>query len=453
MMTEPLSEIPDPGAREFRKEDDYTARGEKAGLPVGIVFRGYWRIAADGVARHTRETVKALVKAGVPIHLQSVTAGSGIVNDELPEDVRALEHLTRTTFERNVLRILQVIWTRIDGLKQQVLPPSTPFISDDLLNSVLSRTIVYTVWERDRVEKDEVELLNKLGQVWVTNQDTKKAFLRSGVLESKLRVVPYCYDPDDYLIDPDPEQTDRLEYFRGPSWLSFPRAVTGEVPPGRRFYHIGKWEIRKDHHRMIGCFLKAFKPTEDASLFIKTSPYPMGTSYSSPEESVAYWLSDPTVQKQGWTTETFPKRVRILQKKLSERDILELHRKNNIYLSIGHCEGWDIPAFEAKQAGNRLVYTDYGGPPEFASASDIALPWKFVTIDRIYQWDKAQWAHVDTHKIIDALRAVKPPERRIQEPRLYRTCGRVPAGLRMKQYIQELLAEVEPGLVLDGSMG
>lgn len=443
-MTSELSEIPAPT---FSEEGEYVAPGTEAPGDAGIVFRGHWRVAADGVAKHTRETVRALVKAGVPLHLQAMTIGSGLTNDALVEDVKSLEYLTRTTYKRNVLRILQTIWTGIGQLKVMLLPQSTAFLSEDLIKGVLERTIIYTVWERDRVAPKEVELLNTVGQIWVTNEDTRKAFLRSGVLEKKLKVVPYCYDPDDYLIDVIDKEP---KYHRGPSWISFPRDNQGLVPAGKRFYNIGKWEIRKDHHRMIGCFLKAFKPTDDASLFIKTSSFPAGTSYASPEESVEYWLNDPSVQKQGWNPEVFPKRVKILQKKVPERDILEIHKRNNIYLSTGHCEGWDIPAFEAKQAGNRLIYTDYGGPPEFATSDDIPLPYKFIKIDKVYQWGEAQWAHVDTGKIVDAMKAVRPPEKRVQDPSLYQRCGRGLVGIRMKQYIQELLQELEPGLVLGG---
>jgi len=447
------SELMGVGREDIFQGPGYTAPGEQASQPLGVVFQGSWRVGADGFARHTRETVKALAKVGVPIHLQAMHIGQGFVNEELPEEVRALEYLTRTSFERNIICIKQVIWTGYEMLLSLIRPRSLLHCPPQVVDSVLSRTIVYTVWERDRVNKDEVDLLNRLGQVWVTNQDTFKAFARSGVDADKLRVVPYCYEPDDVLADPDPENPGKSIYSKGPSWISHPRAATSAVPAGKRFYHIGKWESRKDHHRMIGSFLKAFRPTDDSSLLVKTSKFASGGGYLTPDESVAYWLEDPTVQRNGWTTETFNKRVRIVQKKISEQDIQEIHRRNNIYLSIGHCEGWDIPAFEAKLAGNRLVYTDYGGPPEYATPDDIALPWKFVRVDAAYKWGDARWAHVDAAKIVDALRSVKPPEKRVQSPSLYSKFGRIAVGLRMRGYIQELLDVVEPGVKLEGSVG
>ena len=451
-MSSILDDIPEelPGAflRTFQGiEGTAATQGKPALAEKGIVFQGIWRQFADGFARHTRETVRALAKAGVPLHLDSLGVGSQLLNDDLEEDVRALEYLTRACFQKTQLVIKQVIWGTHEHLVNNLQPRSMHFQTDENVERALARTIVYTVWERDRVAPKDVELLNKLGQVWVGCQSTYDAFLSSGVEASRLRIVPYSYDPDDRIaivkprkigFDPEPPT-----YVPGVSSLAYPRAVSGEVPPGRRFYIIGRWDPRKNQHRILGLFLKTFKPTSDASLMIKTSKLSASYSnYPTPEESVRTWLEDPTVQAMGWTAETFGKRVRVIDETISDAEIAQLHARNNVYLSLGHGEGWDVPAFEARLAGNRLVYTDWGGMRDYAGPDDLRVPFDFVPVDTDYgAWEGGpQWANPHTNAIKYALATVRPPEKRIQDPTLYARFGRAMVGRRMRGYLEELLA-------------
>lgn len=413
-------------------QQSYVAPGVPAHLRRGIVYYGPWKFAADGLGRHCREQVKALAAAGVPLQLQSL-GSSRILNDELHDDVREVEYLSRVTFTETALSIKQFIFSSISLVQELICPKGMR--TEDNIRALGARTVLYTSWERDRVYPQLVEELNKVAQVWVPCQANYEAFASSGVDSSKLRVVPYPYDPKEAKI-------------------AFPRG-SEEAPDGKRFYHIGKWEPRKNQHQLLGAFLQAFTPKEKASLLIKSSGFGTHwTNYPSPEESVSFWLEHPKVREQGWTAEKMNRRVRIIMDRISEEDIEMLHKKNNIYVSSGLGEAWDIPAFTAKLSGNCLVYVGYGGPSDFALEGDIPVEHTLGPVHPGYGWETgARWAKVSTEDFAKALRSAEPPKRRMTPPHYYRSFSHVAVGRTMWGYLQEILGVEDELITTVGGFG
>jgi glycosyltransferase involved in cell wall biosynthesis len=288
---------------------------------------------------------------------------------------------------------------------------------------VTSNTIIYTSWERDKVFPQLIEELKQVAQVWVPCFANKRAFVDSGMPEHKVKVIPYPYDPASCTI-------------------AAPRGRE-EVPPDLRFYHIGKWEPRKNQHQLIGAFLLAFTPKDRASLLIKTSGFgSTWASYPPPEESVKFWLEDAEVQARGWTQKSFDRVVRIITDRISDEDIRRLHETNNIYVSCGHGEAWDIPAFEAKLAGNRLVYMGYGGPEDYADKDDVKLMTDMKPVHSQYDWEPdAQWGAVPTEVFAGALRRAKPPELRVCPPSYVRRYSYAAVGQLMQQALKDAVGE------------
>jgi hypothetical protein len=233
--------------------------------------------------------------------------------------------------------------------------------------------------------------------------------------------MPYPYDPATCTI-------------------AAPRG-TEDVPRDRRFYHIGKWEPRKNQHQLLGAFLIAFSPKARASLTIKTSGFgSTWTGYPTVEESVKFWLADERVKAKGWTEASLDRLVRIIDKKISDDDIHKMHEMNNIYVSSGLGEAWDIPAFEAKLAGNRLVYVGYGGPEDYATEEDVGIPHTMGPVHSQYDWEpEAQWAKVNTEDFAEALRQAKPPETRMTPPSYCQRFSYVAVGQKMHDAILSCL--------------
>ena len=305
---------------------------------------------------------------------------------------------------------------------------------------VYQSTIVYTPWERTTVAQDVVEVLNRCAEVWVHGEWAVEIFKKAGV--ENVYAIPAPYDPD-----------------TSPACqIAAPRG-SERVPDGKRFYAIGKWEPRKNYDALLGAFLLEFSPKEKASLFLKTHEWGAWENYPTVAESVEKWLARSEVYLQGWNLESFNRRVRIVSKKLPEEQITKLHQDNNIYVSCSHAEGWDLPAFDARCAGNRLVYTGWGGPGDFAGDEDECIAVskganRLTPVHPGYGWESgAQWAACGVDDLRERLRRAAPPSRRIHPPEFYRKFGLTAVGHRMATRIQERFPEAYEKLEKAGGFG
>jgi len=418
---------PDPAALAAAGLDEFQATGTSAELPQGIVYQAPWRRDGDGMARHACANVLALARAGAAVRLDSLgTAGNSFFTEELDKETQQLVYLTHPQFKKVVLCVKHAIFGSFEHLTLLLTPRSSSFAPPDVVSSLMSRTILYTSWERATIDALSAQALSQLAQVWVPCRDNLDAFLHGGVPREKLRVVPYCWGPDDPIAA-----------------LAHPRGRE-ETPEGKRFYSIGKWEPRKNQHMLIGAFLRAYRAKDRASLFIKTSGFGKWTNYPTPQESIEHWLAHADVIANGWTSANMKRKVRIINEMVSREDILDIHRKNNIYVSAAHAEAWDIPAFEARLAGNRMVYTDWGGPREYANSADIPIKWVYAQVDEDYGWLGHMWPAYQSDVLIEALRRAEPPERRTFDPQLtYFSQHRV--GELMVRNLSEVLGPLAPG--------
>lgn len=397
----------------------YVAPGSKAQLPIGILYQAAWKDEADGMARHARNQVRALATTGLPLRLQSF-GQHVVINDDLAESVRKVSYLEGVSFTVTALSIKQLVIGTPGLLREVICPAAIRSLHPEAVEKIAERTIIYTSWERDRVHPQYVEMLNTVGEVWVPCQANRGAFIDSGLNPEKVCVVPFPYDPEETIAAP-----------RGPE----------TVPDGKRFYSIAKWEPRKNQHRLIGAFLLAFTPKDRASLLIKTSGYGYGwADYPEPDESITHWLADERVKKNGWNEQQVDRLIRIVSKKVSAEDLNRIHLTNNIYVSAGLGEAWDLPAFDARLAGNRLVYVGYGGPEEYAAVQDVKAPWfNLVPVHPGYLWESdARWAEVTAEQLAAAMQGVEPPTARMVPPELYQQYSLQAVGRLMESRIQRL---------------
>lgn len=143
-----------------------------------------------------------------------------------------------------------------------------------------------------------------------------------------------------------------------------------------RFYWIGRFEPRKAADRLIRAFMRAFKPAE-ARLTMKLSPYVMPGYDESPEAVI---LSELSSGVNHWTATNWTKDITLIRDKLSRRDMIRLHATNDIYVSPSHGEGLELGAWDAKQAGRKLITTESGGPEDYLCDNDIRIPSNRLTV-------------------------------------------------------------------------
>ena len=414
--------VPTPTAHEM--EHSYVAPGRKAQLNMCVTYSAHWKNEADGMARHARQQVRALAMTGMALRLQSMDRRV-ILNDELDPSVQRLLYLESISSTYTAISIKHFIFDSPAVLRETICPVGIRnSISEEAVARIARSTIVYTSWERNVVHNDFVKQLNDLGQIWVPCHANRDAFVQSGVSPDRVRVVPFPFDPEEHTI-------------------AAPRG-SDVVPDGKRFYHIGKWEPRKNQHRLIGAFLLAFTPKDKASLFIKTSGFGLPwANYPNGIESLNFWLEDPRVKANGWDEKSMDRLIRIVDEKLSKQEIEKIHASNNIYVSSGLGEAWDIPAFDAKLAGNRLVYVGYGGPAEYADSEDVKVYWENMEeVHSGYLWESnAEWASVSTEALAEALKKATPVEERVMPPLCWRF-GLYTIASIMEHHIEQLAREL-----------
>jgi glycosyltransferase involved in cell wall biosynthesis len=405
------------------------APGEPHFLDIGVRYQGEWRVHADGLAKAIREQAQAL-SMYLPVALEHLHVGAFLMNDLHPDVSREVGYMSELMFKSTAVAIRQCVFQSSDYLRKVILPASGRITDAETKERIFKSTIVYTSWERDRVDSALIEVLRGVGELWLPCDDNVKAFMASGMPPERIYVMSHTYNPATHL----------------PTQIAWPRG-SEVVPEGRRFYNIGKWEPRKNQHGLIGAFLHAFTPKDRVSLLIKTHGWGYWDDYPPPEESLEMWVQDERVIANGWTPQNIQRVLRIMVDKITDAEIAELHKQSNIYVTASHGEAWDMPAFDALCAGNSLVHVGYGGTRDYAD-----LVTQFCTVTEVpftmgpthagYFWEPgAQWANYEHADLVAALKQAKAPVRRVHPPRFDRF-SRVNVGYEMMQRVLGRAKEV-----------
>ena len=424
-----------PAEQEVGEQENYFATGKAAQHPYGVLYQGNWETPFDGLAVAVRKHARALSLSGIPVVLKSfdniVVSSEGIAEPApavgIPAEVKreigklnltsvgsvfpVIKHLVVS----DALRLSQVLMRGLTG------PADNSEFRIGAQQASSRSTILYSVWERDRIHPDIALRLRTLGECWVPCEQNKKLLQDAGV--ERVHVVPHPYRPEE----------DICKLTRRPP--------LGEGAP-KRFYSIGAWQPRKGFARLLEAFLSIFGPKDNAYLTIKYSggEWP---GYVTPEEALRTFVNGVGRQR-GWRAENVESRVTLIGKRIPRSRIVELHLRNNIYVCSSHGEAWCLPAFDAKLAGNRLVTIPYGGTEDFMTRDDIAVPYKMGDVHTSYNWEPgAQWAEYDTQELARALKIATAPSE-FQRPPYEGTFSEAAVGRLMRERVIEFSKTAHP---------
>ncbi len=405
-MTADPSDLSVPFQRPSANEKPAVAPGRPAALAFAVHYQGEFETPWDGTAVAVRAHARALAATGIPVFLKSfsnsLTDEHGVIQPVhqigLPESVeKEVGHLTRIKASAGFPRILHLVVRDAEHLKRAVISRGVISFgaSEDerfeneqgMRKQIYDSTIVYSVWERDRIDPGIVRTLSRVAECWVPSEDNRRMLIRSGVPEEKVVVVPHPYDLDSEVL----------------------KLRKRSPVKQRRFYSIGRWEPRKAYAELVEAFLRAYRPEDDATLTIK---YTGGKwpGYPTPEEVIAWCTSDPELVSRGWTKEAFDRRVTLYEGRFPRQEILRLHFQNNLYVACSRGEAWCLPAFEAALAGNKILATETGAS-DFMGAGDVSLVNGLAPVPASYGWEPdAKWLGFSTAELSDLLRGVAAPE-------------------------------------------
>lgn len=393
----------------------------------GVSLLAPWEDPFAGFPEHCRRIARALDDTGMHVHLRSIDPSiqfqqrfkdsGGVEGQQMIADYDDL--LTKSV--KSYLVGINYCVASDTGLQRLV---THQFLDPEQLAFQNKLKIIGTVFERDRISEAAVMFFNQVAQVWVANNKDHDMLVRCGVHQSRVRVVPIPFFPNHPTLK-----------------LRGRKRKPGPV----RFYHIGKWEHRKAHHEMLGAFMLAFKPGE-AKLYFKTSTVApdFGDYPSDPMVSILRWCEDEIVKHNGWTRATANQDIKLIKRRIPLAMIQQLHDIGDVYISLSRGEGFDMPAYDAKLAGNLMVYTPSGGPQDFASPLDIMVPSSgTVPCHSFYKWDDA---HYLKHDVNDAAQALRKAAEYIKVN--WDTGGHdlsvfsaEAVGAKMRIYIDEVLAD------------
>lgn len=372
----------------------------------GVEYRGLWERAHDGTAIAVRRMSNAMAGAGIPLHLcrsdfshnsdidaeAAIELGGTAVPHQLGEGyavtlagppVRLVQNVALTIYHR-LLRAVQ--------LRSVLYPGEVGRRDPAACEPMHPYMFLLTVFERDRMNREEADLLKKFGEVWVPCKRFRDVARAHGVERAEWMPHPWPTFP---------VSKDALQ--------SVAENRPALIPPDRPvvFGHLGKWEPRKGHHELIGSFLRAFTPETPALLLLKTVPFGAYSNYpASLSVSVSQWTKDPAVKANGWTAPLANKAIKANTKPFNPQQMIQFYASLNVYVTASHGEAFDLPAFDAVLAGCRLVHVGYGGSEDYAPRNAIRV-WDGETLEKAhpgYDLGDAQWAAIDMDRLVAGLR-------------------------------------------------
>lgn len=383
---------------------NFAAEGFKAKHDSGVLYQGEFETPSDGTALAVRRHAAALAATGVPLLLRSfsnaVVNQHGVVEPTyvvgIPDEVtREVGHLLDTDIAICKPVIRHVVIRSAEHCKQLLLPRGAIPLERTLeaqmkmRDAIYENTIVYSVWERDSIDPAIARQLGLIKQCWVPCEQNRRMLIESGVPADKVHVVPHPFREDDLIH-------------------VCTQRVANAHKGWKHFYSIGRWEPRKGFDRLIQAFLRAFRPGDPATLTIKYSGSGRWDDFLSAEEALEVLAARES--QNGWTLASARKHIALIEGRLRRSKIVQIHHENNIYVSPSSGEAWGLPAFDAKLAGNTLVYVPYGGVADFAESSDIAIPYELTPAHPSYRWEQsAKWAACRLEDLAEALTRAAPP--------------------------------------------
>ncbi len=415
--------------KDERSWKDNTRASEHA---EGYLWQGPWQTVADGFAEHCRRAALALAQGGVPVLLRGLRNEPGddpIMHAKNEAKLKALLEASISRFAGQIFMMVPTERFMEFLLTPRIYPNGETALAPIEQALVDAHRVFYTVWERDRLSRGAVDLMKKVGQCWVACQANAEMLIRSGVARERVRIVPCPHFPDDPHLALQGRQ-------RKPG------------PP--RFYHIGKWEPRKAQDKILEAFVLAFSPSKGCPrLSMRTGALaqPVKGFPQSPEEALGALLERSDVRARGWTSQNVTAFVRLYKKRMSEDQLMILHRESDVYVTLSRGEGFDMPAMDAKLSGNLMLYTPSGGPQEFAGVSDIRVaPTGMVPAHEMYEWQDTQYLDYSVEEAANHMQfmadCVASHDRLPHIDLASFTAAAV--GARMHQYLGDLSVAAEP---------
>lgn len=229
-----------------------------------------------------------------------------------------------------------------------------------------------TIFETDRLPSDWVERLNRMDEVWVSTAFNRDTFRQSGV-NRPIYILPQGID---------------TERFRP------------GLPPvdiqGRRgfvFLSIFEWLYRKGWDILLEAWARAFTPSDDVCLILRTYPVNV-VDHPDSASVILRRIHEFLDGKLGRPLQSVAPIV-VVGRPVPQMHMPRLYASADAFVLPSRGEGWGRPYMEAMACGLPVIGTGWSGNLAFMNEGNSYLidPGELVTVD-----DRAEFPFYRGHK-------------------------------------------------------
>ena len=354
---------------------------------------------------------------------------------------------TREFVRQFLLQGLRVQLSNLEGWSLELPPEMREVCFDQLSNPVNADTVLhftmpnrvrlrpgkrnvnYTMFEADRIPADWVIHSSASDLIIVPSDSSLRAWVTSGVPETKVRVCPLGVDGEFFSRSAEP--------------LLLTRPDGKTVSSYRcRFLNVSELRPRKNHLGLLRAWIRATTAKDNAILIVKLTACDARTlnqfqvDLAAMQSKLGRFLADAAP-------------VVFLVDILSEEQIRSLYQTATHYISMSKGEGWDLVMTEAAAAGLRLIAPQHSAYTSYLNEEDAELiPASLVPVifespmhleDLIY-FDGAFWWEPDGNAAVEIIHRIirgDSPTRISPRERINTEYSWTNAGRRLVQLLEE----------------
>ncbi len=252
------------------------------------------------------------------------------------------------------------------------------------------KLVMIQPWEFGELPKSWVDPIRRnVAEMWVPSRFVKETYLRAGIPDNQVLVVPNGINPDRFT--PDAPALDICNDTR------FGRIAEDATV----FLFVGGTISRKGADVLVKAWQQAFQPEDNVVLIVKD----FGSNSFYAGQGLGEQIK--TLSASGRSAP-----IVYLDADLSQTEMIGLYRASSCLVHPYRGEGYGLPIAEAMACGLPTIITDFGAALDFASAeTSYLIPANVVRLgqSRIGDIETVAppfWAEPDVDALTDLLRRV-----------------------------------------------
>lgn len=252
------------------------------------------------------------------------------------------------------------------------------------------RWICMQAWEYGSIPSEwYVPMKDRVDEIWVYSSYNKECYVRSGIPEEKIQVVPLGVD--DSVFHPDANAM-KLEL------------------PSFRFLFVGGTIARKGFDILLQAYIEEFRANDDVCLVVKDNGTRSFYRGLTGEKAIREAKSDPRNPRIAYIDESF-----------SDTDLAGLYRACDCLVHPYRGEGFGLPIAEAMACGLPVIVPDKGPSRDLCNEKTaLLLPSREVVFSerKAGGWETVDfpwWLSVEKNDLREAIRFAYENRTRLRE--------------------------------------